>query len=123
MPEQPQQQQDKQPQDQQQQQQQLPAASATVAQQKRSSSSGQRHRTAGAEGNIGVDGVVVAVLGVENVEGWIGWIVVEEELPAGCKVVGPVRLGGGMDVAPTAVPDGAVTGNDPAKPAVEAVTG
>eukprot|EP00808_Paulinella_micropora_P023410 g8363.t1 len=80
-------------------------------------------KAAGAEGNIGVDGVVVAVLGVEHVEGWIGWIVVEEELPAGCKVVGPVRLGGGMDVAPTAVPDGAATGNDPANPAVEAVTG
>eukprot|EP00808_Paulinella_micropora_P011849 g9625.t1 len=63
-------------------------------------------RTKRTEGSIGVDGVSVAVPGVE---GWLQLVVVAEEHPADCKVVGPVWFDEGMDVAPAAVSEGAVT--------------
>eukprot|EP00808_Paulinella_micropora_P002795 g4421.t1 len=77
----------------------------------------------GTEGSIGVDGVSVAVPEVEDVEGWLERVVVADELPADCKVVGPVWFNAGVDVAPAAVLEGAVTGSDPSNSTVEAVNG
>eukprot|EP00808_Paulinella_micropora_P002284 g20921.t1 len=75
------------------------------------------------EGSIGVDGVrTVAVPEVEDVEGWLERVVVADERPADCKVVGPVWFDERMDVAPAVVPGGAVTGSDLVNPTVGAVT-